>query len=173
MIVKDMRLTSDFQGGYQLTLTLTNKQDIKVLQELQHLESMDLTLKKHSKKRSQTQNSYLWFLSNEIAKKLGTSDKEVYQKAIREVGVYELIPIKNEAVEMMKKSWESKGEGWICDELRDAKFEGYKTLKMYYGSSVYDSTQMARLISEIVLEAQYLGIETMTISEVERLKNGS
>lgn len=39
----------------------------------------------------------------------------------------------------------------------------------YYGSSTYDTDEMARLIDEIVNEAKELGIETMPPEELDCL----
>ena len=42
----------------------------------------------------------------------------------------------------------------------------------YRGSSVYDNAQMSRLIENIVQDCKAVGIETLTPSELERLKEG-
>ena len=43
-------------------------------------------------------------------------------------------------------------------------------MRLYKGSSIYDREEMRYLIDYIVDEAHYLGIETMTPDEIERLK---
>ena len=43
-------------------------------------------------------------------------------------------------------------------------------IQAYYGSSTYNTAEMARFIDGIVSEARWLGIETMTPAEIERMK---
>jgi hypothetical protein len=47
---------------------------------------------------------------------------------------------------------------------------GYNHIKVYKGSSEYDSREMAVLIDGIISEAKEMGIETLPPREVERLK---
>jgi hypothetical protein len=95
----------------------------------------------------------------------------VYKTFIKRVGQFEIMPIKNEAVKRWNEVWQGKGLGWIAEVLEDSKLEGYKKVISYYGSSVYDSREMAVLIDEIVQECKVLGIETMTSEELQSLKN--
>ena len=172
MIVKDLQLSNNFQGGYQLTLTLTNKQDIKVLQELQQLELMDLTLKKHSKKRSLSANSYAWVLITEIANVLRANKDDIYIKMLRRYGQREknVVSVVSDAVDIIYKATQNH-----CYEVGQSETNGkmFTHLAILRGSSEYNSKDMSIFIDGIVTEARDLGIETMTISEVERLKNGS
>jgi len=131
---------------------------------------LEVTVKKYRKKKTLSQVGYLWKLCDEIAIKLETEKESIYRLAIKHVGVFELIPIKREAVKLFTKGWSEHGIGWICEELRESKLEGYITLQAYYGSSVYDSKQQSRLIDYIVSEAKELGIDTMTIEDIERMK---
>ena len=94
----------------------------------------------------------------------------MYQKAIREVGVYEPLPIKDDALEMFKFRWSSKGLGWFVDVLHESKIEGYTTVFAYYGSSTYNSKEMSILVDYIVQEAQELEIETKTPDEINKVK---
>lgn len=50
-----------------------------------------------------------------------------------------------------------------------ANIPGYHNIRCFYGSSVYDTKQMARLIDLIVQECQQLDIETATPQEMERM----
>ena len=61
--------------------------------------------------------------------------------------------------------------GWVCDILGDCKkTPGYVNVMTYYGSSVYDSAQMARLIDHIIQDCKAMGIETLPPDELVRLK---
>lgn len=117
-------------------------------------------VKVYKKGRSLNANSYAWKLCGEIAKVLGITKEEVYKKVIKEVGEFDVVPIKKEAVAKFSNIWKSKGLGWLCD-YNASKLEGYVNVVIYYGSSVYDTKQMSRLINSLVEEARMLGIATL------------
>ena len=94
---------------------------------------------------------------------------EVYKKAIYEVGVREIVPIKNEAVKRYIEVWQDNGLGWICETV-PSKLNGYTNVIAWYGSSVYDSKEMSRLVDNIVEECKLQNIETMTPNELKSLK---
>ena len=121
----------------------------------------DATIEKHREPRSLNANNYCWKLLDLIADKINSTKEEVYKKAVREVGVFEMLPIKNIALTEFKRRWASKGLGWFCEELRDSKLEGYTTIMAYFGSSTYNSKEMSRLLDYVVEEAKELGIQTL------------
>ena len=47
--------------------------------------------------------------------------------------------------------------------------QGFTDLIAYYGSSVYNTEQMAILLEELIVQANELGIDTMTPDEKEKL----
>ena len=169
MIAKNLALTRDYDGNVVVSVTLANKSQAEALQGLVGVELLDVTIKKHRKKRTLTQNAYLWAISDEIAKVINSTAKEVYRMGVKHVGVFEDLPIKEECVSRFLISWEHNGDGWIAEEKRESKLDGYKVIRCYYGSSVYNTKEMARLVDYIVEEAKELGIETMSVEEVERL----
>ena len=107
--------------------------------------------------------------SQKIAEKIGNTKEYVYKKVIREVGQFEIVPIRNDAVERWIEAWESKGLGWQSEIMRDSKLDGYTTTINYYGSSTYDTKEMHLLLEEIVGQAKELGIDTISDSEKEKL----
>lgn len=125
-------------------------------------------IKRKKKTRSLNANGYAWKLCSEISKVLGITKEEVYKKVIRESGEFEVVPIKKEAVEMFIRGWTRKGIGWLCD-VESSKLKGYVNVVIYYGSSIYDTKQMSRLIDSLVQEAKMLGIVTLDDMEIERL----
>lgn len=133
----------------------------------------EASIKEHRKKRSLDANAYCWLLLGKIAAKVGLPKEAVYREMIRDVGDnYEVIPIRNDAVEKWIENWQSKGIGWVCDIDGKSKIDGYTNVLTYYGSSTYDSLQMSRLINLIVNECHDLGIETMTPAELSLLMDG-
>jgi hypothetical protein len=129
---------------------------------------LDVTIKKYRKKRSHNANSYLWFLCEEIAKNQGITKEEVYRKQIREVGVYEPLPVREDAIERFDAAWRQKGIGWFT-EVVDDSFPGYKKIFAYYGTSVYNTEEMSRVINAAVEDARALGIDLISPEEMSLL----
>ncbi len=120
--------------------------------------------------RSIDANAYMWVLCDKIAEAVKSSKEEVYKEIIQRVGVFEIVPIKKEAVEKWVKNWKARGIGWLCVTAGESKIDGYENIICYYGSSTYDPKEMARLVDEVISECQNLKIETLPPSEIELLK---
>ena len=112
-------------------------------------------LKEHRKRRSLDANSYAWVLLGKLANKVCLPKEEVYREFVKDVGGnYEILPIRNDAVDKWITNWQGKGIGWVCDILGESKLDGYTNVITYYGSSTYDSLQMSKLINLIVEECK-------------------
>lgn len=144
---------------------------IKVLEasDIRTGENYDLTLLPHSEKRSLDANSYCWKLCDLIARKIQSTKEEVYRIHVTRVGPFDDVAVQTSRVPVWCKNWESQGDGWIAEVRPDCKIKGCTKVRTYYGSSVYNSAEMSRLIDDIVDEAVNLGIPT-TLSEEEREK---
>lgn len=153
----------------KIIFIMNEKTALSELDEIKNLDKLSIEVKKYRKKRSLDANAYCWVLINKLAKKLNLKTIEVYKKAIYEVGVREIVPVKNEAVERYKEIWQNNGMGWICETM-PSRLDGYTNVIAWYGSSVYDSKEMSRLVDSIVEECKLQNIETMTPSELGRLK---
>jgi len=169
MIARNLQVARDLQGKVKLSLDLTNASDLNAITDLFNID-LDITIKPYKKKRTVTSNAYLWVLCDKLASKIQSTKENVYRLAIKQVGTFEIVPVKNEAVTTWSKNWESKGEGWVCEELRESKLQGYTTMTCYYGSSTYDTLEFKRLVDYIVEECKEQGIETMTPDEIMRLR---
>lgn len=119
-----------------------------------------------SRKRTHTQNSYMWVLLGEISKKISLPVREVYRDYIRDYGVYKALPIKNEAVNDFVEKWEKGGIGWLCEVSRDSKINGYSLVLAYFGSSTYTIEEMKNLIEPIVFDCQEMGINTEPLNDI-------
>ena len=118
----------------------------------------------HKEKRSLSANAYAWVLFDKLADKLHSTKEEVYRQTISLVGVFDVIKIENpEALKRFKRIWRSNGEGWLTKTLDE------KTVLAYYGSSTYDTKQMARLIDYAVDECKAQGIETKPQWEIDAM----
>lgn len=121
-------------------------------------------------KRSLDANAYMWRLLEEISKLIHIPREELYRKAIREVGEFDDVAVIGKAVPAFVRGWSERGIGWFTETF-DSKLAGCVKVRVYYGSSSYDSKQMARLIDYVVEDAQHLGIETLTPDELRRMKD--
>ena len=130
----------------------------------------DLEVKEHRKKRSLDANAYAWVLINKIADALRITPIEIYRQAIQNVsGNYEVIPIKEEAVEHFKQVWQAQGLGWPCVDMGKSKLEGFRNLRAYYGSSTFSVQQMQVLIDNLVQDCRALDIEVKSDEEIASL----
>lgn len=132
-------------------------------------------IKQYRQRRSLDANAYAWQLLGKLAAALSTPDvtyspEHVYRELIRDVGDnYEIMPVRDDALKRWVQIWTGRGLGWVCEVMGPSKFKGYTNTRCFYGSSVYDTAQMSRLISIIVEECKVAGVETMTPEELGRL----
>ena len=127
-------------------------------------------IKEHKVKRSLNANAYCWVLMNKIADAIKSTKEEVYREYIKNKGIFRLITMNKDATNTFIKVWQEKGLGWICD-ISESKYEGMVDVVAYYGTSSYNTKQMANFIDYVVDEAKNLGIETLPPDEIERLKS--
>lgn len=155
----------------KIVIQLTSQQDIlsEEFNKLQQEELLEIEFDKPKKKRSLNANAYCWVLIGKIAEVLGNTKEEVYREYIKHKGIYRIITIEQAAVPTFQKVWEERGLGWLC-ETSETKIAGLVDVIAYYGSSSYNTKQMANFIDYIVQEAKDLGIETLSPVEIQRLK---
>lgn len=159
-------------GTIEITFELSDDTDLNAISDLIN-KDLDIIAKVHREKRSNDANSYMWVLCNKIAEKIGDgmTKEEVYRDAIRHVGVFEMLPLKKEAVARFIESWEHNGTGWVCDNTGRSKLEGYENVIAYYGSSTYNTKEMSRLIDYVVGIAKEQGVETLPPAQLKALKD--
>lgn len=127
----------------------------------------EFDVKMHRNKRSKDANAYMWQLADKIAIEIGITKEEVYRSHIKEVGVFTDVQIMLSALQSFTQGWEHNGIGWFADTIQIT--DNMAIVRLYYGSSTYDTKQMARLIDNMVQEAKQLNIETLTPDELERM----
>ena len=121
-------------------------------------------LKPYRQKRSLSANSYAWVLLDKLAEKLRTTKEDLYKVAVSRVGVFEEIKVTSpEAGKRFKRIWQRNGLGWLTKTIDDT------TILAYYGSSTYDTKQMARLIDYLQDECKEQGIEVRPQWEVDAM----
>jgi hypothetical protein len=162
----------DFRTGKPtLTFEINEKNDFKLLvDEMKSQEKLSIEVKPYRARRSLDANAYAWVLIDRIAEKIGESKETVYRQYITNIGGNsEIVCVKNEAVERLCDGWRRNGIGWQTETF-ESKISGCTNVILYYGSSVYDSAQMARLLDLIIADCKELGIPHETPNEIARLK---
>ena len=151
--------TTDYSTGKQM-LTLELDTDFRPYVDELTSKDLTVTLKQYRKKRSLDANAFFWATVGDISAKLCIPPEEIYRELIRDVGDNcVIVPVKESEADRWRKNWESKGLGWICESMGRSKLSGYENQICYYGSSTYDTAQMARLIDLVVEEAKAQGIQ--------------
>lgn len=122
--------------------------------------------------RSLSANAYMWVLIGKLADAMNLPADEVYRMHIKQCGVWkDFPPLPQREAETLKTVWRQMGKGWIAEQL-DYDQDGESVIvRCWYGSSVYTTKQMHRLLSNIVQDCSALGIETLPPDELERLTN--
>lgn len=129
----------------------------------------EAVLKEHRKKRSLDANAKLWALLNELSVLLHLPPEEIYQGYIPDVGGnYKIIPVKPEEIPEWEKDWCRGHIGRMVDDMgpcMSKDLAGYHNLKLYRGSSEYDSATFSRLLELVLQDCRQLGIETLSERE--------
>jgi len=165
MIATIKDISRGMKGELQVTIALPPEHTSEMLK--MQGEQLDVNIKKYRAKRTVSANNLLWALCQDIAKAMPTphTDKEIYRHAIRDVGEYVPLPIKDIAVQTFIEKWGKNGIGWVVEVTDKSKTKGYTLLHAYYGSSTYNSAEMARVLDYLVDEAQQMGIPLMASKE--------
>lgn len=134
-------------GGEWVVSFVTRDDPGKLFDSMKN-EPVDVQIKKASRKRSKNMNDFVWAMCTDIGKamKPPLPKEMVYRQAIRDVGEYEPLPIRADAVETFRERWASKGIGWFAEIVDDSKLKGYKLVFAYYGTSTYTSEQLSRVV---------------------------
>ncbi len=135
-----------------------------------------LTIKLHRKKRSTDANAKLWALLSDLSEVLHIPPEEIYQGYIPDVGGnYRIVPVKPEEIPEWEKDWCRGHIGRMVDDMGPCvskDLAGYHNLKLYRGSSEYDSATFSRLLELVIQDCRQLGIETLSEREKSLLLEG-
>ena len=118
----------------------------------------------HKEKRSLSANAIAWVYCDKLAEKLHSTKEEIYRIAVANVGVFTEIKVADaEAAKRFKQIWQHNGVGWLTRTINET------TIQAYYGSSTYNTQEMARLIDFLQDECRRQGIEIRPKEEVEAM----
>lgn len=163
-------VTRDFTGDYHITLVAPKEEqnNMEPLNELLNNEKLKVAkIDNKKKKRSLNANNYAWAIITQIADVLRAGKEEIYLQMLKRYGPSSVVSVVEEAAEVFKKSVK------YCEEFGQSELNGknFVHIKVFMGSSEFDTKQMSIFIDGIVNEATELKIPTMTSTEIEKLKN--
>lgn len=150
--------------------------DRKYIDEFRNVLGKDLTgytltLKK-KRVKSRDMHNYMWALCDAISRKrqgyMSLSKEDIYRLAVRDAGLWNDVKVPNESTRDLIDDWQRNGVGWFAETVLRGETE--TTIRLYRGASVYDAESLYRLTNCVVEMAKELGIDTITDSEMNRLK---
>lgn len=158
--LKNQRYDSESRT-YDVTFSTSSPIDHFKLQDKQ----LTISVKQYRKKRSKDANALLWVCLSEIAEMLRTDKWQVYLEMLKRYGQFQYVTIRNDAVNMFKRSWR---ECEVLNTFAGNDGEIYANLLCYFGSSTYDTRQFSILLDGVISEMQEIGLETPTSEEMRR-----
>lgn len=153
----------------KLVITCRNPWELKQLAGmLQNGGTYDIG--EHKELRSMQANKYMWALCNEISAAIRSTKEDVYRDAIKRVGIYkEFDPLPPDQAKTLQAAWGQIGTGWLSEQVDYDTAGENVIIRCYYGSSKYNTKQMARLIDDLTQEAEQLGIPTYDSERIDAL----
>ena len=126
----------------------------------------DLDIKIHREKRSKDANAFLWSLLGQMAGILKSTNDDLYLESLKRYGQSFLVKVRSSELEAAMKTFKycEPFEQW-SDPKGDTAY-----IKVFRGSSTYDTKEFSRLLDGVIDEARELGIDTDP-DEVKQLLN--
>ena len=139
-------------------VSFTTKADPRELFDSLTDKDVNVEIKKASKRRSKTANDFCWAMCTDIGNALRIPKEEVYRKAIAEVGKFETMHMRAEAIDTFRSIWSQRGIGWFTEVVDYSPITGCKVVFAYYGSSTYDTVEMSRLCDYLKQDMTNMGL---------------
>lgn len=158
----------DFKTGEVILQFACDRTVLPQIDNIKDIEKLTITAKKYRQKRSLDANAYAWVLLQELAEVLKSDKWDVYLRCLRDYSrEFTHVIVKECAVEKMKELYRT------CEDLGEVTVNGQTghQLRVYYGSSTFDTKAMSVFIDGIVRECKGVGIETLPPAELERMKS--
>lgn len=158
-------ITRNWKTG-KVRVTFEADEDISGQLEAISDKLLTITAKIFRNRRSKDANAYAWVLMQKIAEVLHTDKWSVYLSMLERYGVFTHIIVRPHVVDRVIEEWrtvKNLGKVTVADQT------GIQ-LQCYFGSSTYDTREMAVFINGIVSECHEMGIETASPEELERMK---
>lgn len=125
---------------------------LEKLQDMQRY-NVDFSIKRHRDRRSLNANALLWKCIGSLAEILRASKDEIYQKALSDYGVQEILAVVPEAEPALRAVF------YDVTPLGIHQINGrvMANFRCTVGSSKYDTAQMSRLLDGVISDCRELG----------------
>lgn len=157
-------------GGVWLCLRVTAPAAAKEFCGTMQPKLYDADLKVHREKRSLDANSYMWKLLDELAKVLCRTKEDLYRDYIKRFGVFRDYHLPPDEAKSFQTAWSMLGTGWLTEQVDYTGDGNLIVIRAYFGSSRYNTKQMARLIDMVVEDCQEQDIETLPPDKLYAMK---
>lgn len=170
VLTKKARWYTD-QDGSWVSFYLDRYDAAKLTSSFTEGKVYELSLKEHRKKRSLNANAYFWTLVDALAEVLGESPRDVYRSYIPDIGGNStVVTVKEDLVEDLGRMWCEGHDGRMYVDMGESWTNpGYHDVRVYKGSSDYNSQQMSRLIDLIIEDCKAQGIDTVSDKEKQAM----
>ena len=168
-------INRDFMSGKLNVTFQINTEPVDELNALASLDVVDITAKKHRKKRSLDANAYFHVMVGKIADKIGISKTRCKNILIGRYGQQDFLedgkPVILKTNIDVEKMLEQEFLHCVACGCKEENGTSVVFYKVFRGSHTYDTKEMSILIDGTVQEAKDLGIETIPPAELERMVN--
>jgi len=160
---------SRFNNGDWGLMLIIPKSESHMMESLEKVVDDDkaktIEIKHFKEKRSLDANAMLWVLLDKMAKKLNSTDEEIYISMLKRYGAKDYIAAPKESEEILKRVYK------VVEVVKDCVINDTQavTYRLIRGSSTYDTLEFSKLLDGVIGECKELGIETMTPDQIERL----
>lgn len=156
------------QGG-EWVVSFTTRADPREIFDQFTGKDVSIEIKKASKRRSKTANDFCWAMCTDIgnALKPPIPKEEVYRRAIKDVGRFDTLHIRAEAVDTFRRIWSEHGTGWFTEVVDYSPVPGAKAVFAYYGTSTYTQQEMSRVLDYLRQDMDNMGLAIPVSKEEE------
>ena len=157
-------------GKPKISFLIDGKDKLPDIEQLKGLR-LKIEAKRYIKKRTTNANNYFRKLLQELCELAEIDTIEEYKRRVKELGIFRRFKIEKDNIKTFEKMWTAQGIAWFC-ETADTEYISdteFKIINAYYGSSSFNSKQMARLIDGVVQDCKVYGIETKSQKEIDSL----
>ena len=126
---------------------------------------VDIDVKVHREKRSNTANNFCWAAITQLANALRTSKDEIYLLMLKRYGQSFITKVRRKDEHWLKETYKycELHEAWEVDG--DARY-----WRVYIGTSLYNTEEMSIFIDGVLSELKELGIPFSDKATAEEVK---
>ena len=161
-------ITRSFKGQLRVTFEVDAVDEVRGMED----KTLDITVKVHREKRSLNANAYFHLLVGKMADVLNISKARMKNLLLGKYGQREISNDSPLIISVVSEADLYEREDIHCIPVGYANLQGkeFTHWAVIRPSHTYDTYEMSKLIDGTVEEAKELGIETLTPTEIERMK---